>query len=157
MQDLIKDNIINIDQPTKNQDLKIYENPMSNHNQGNNQGNNKGKQKYASANLVYEEIAGCVDEMVTVINFKGFNDDCGVTTHGRNVTIEGALAKTPISNTKSIPYDYNVIDELKRTLAQISIMELLKISAAHGKIFDEALVASTISTTLDTEQFSYGW
>lgn len=151
IQDLIDDKIINVEQPIGNQDLKIYTNPIPDHNKG----NNHGKKKYGNVNHVYDHVVESLDEWVTIVNIKRAKADCGVTTRGGKVTIVGPSqpSKAPTSNRKSFPNSYNVLDQLKKTPAQISIMELLKISPTHKKILEEALASYTIPTDLDADQF----
>lgn len=84
-------------------------------------------------NHVYEHVVETLEEYVPIINIKGANGDYGVTTCSSKVTITGP-SQPPrefTSNTRSIPHGYNVLDQLKRTQTQISIMELLKISSSH--------------------------
>lgn len=102
---------------------------------------------------MYDHVVTSVDEWVTVINTKRAKADCGVTTRGNKVTIIGSSQppKASTSNLKSIPNGYNILDQLKRTRTQISIMDLLKISSTHKKILEEALASSTVFADLDVE------
>lgn len=108
IQDLIDEKIINVEQPAGNQDLKIYMNPMPDHNKG----NNKGKKKYVNVNHVYNHFSTYLDEWVTSINIKGAKFNCGVTTHNEKITIVGSLQppRASTSNPKSIPSGYNILD-----------------------------------------------
>lgn len=154
IQDLIDQRIINVEQPIGNQDLKIYMNLMPNHgNKGNNNNTNKVKGTHTNVNHVYETVVSSLDEYCTVITIKGSHADCGVTTRGEKATIIGSSYPNKVLASRFVPNGYNVLDQLKITPTQISIMELLKISSSNRKIVEEALASSTIPTNLDAEQF----
>ena len=51
------------------------------------------------------------------------------------------------------PSHYNIVDQLRKTPAQISILELLKISPIHKNILEEALVNTSVDTNLDVNKF----
>lgn len=48
---------------------------------------------------------------------------------------------------------YSIVEQLKRTNAQISIFELLKISYAHREILDKALLTTNVPKDLDVDRF----
>lgn len=60
----------------------------------------------------------------------------------------------PTTNTSSTTAkQYNLVEQLQKTPAQISILELLKLSPTHKEILERALVDNTISKHLDINQF----
>lgn len=63
--------------------------------------------------------------------------------------LKGSTSKTPISPLNK----YNIVDQLQKIPAQISILELLKISPAHKEILEQALVATTVPNNLEFFQF----
>lgn len=48
----------------------------------------------------------------------------------------------------SSSFGYNIVEQLKLTTTQISILELLKISYAHTQILDKALLATNVPKDL---------
>lgn len=59
----------------------------------------------------------------------------------------------PTTNTSSTAKQYNLVDQLQKTHAQISILELLKLSPTHKEILERALIDTTVSKDLDIDQF----
>jgi hypothetical protein len=51
------------------------------------------------------------------------------------------------------PSHYNLVDQLRKILAQISILELIKISPIHKNILEEALVNTNVDINLDINKF----
>lgn len=48
---------------------------------------------------------------------------------------------------------YNILNQIQRTPMQVSILELLKISAIHKEILEKALVETNAPHNLDVEKF----
>lgn len=48
---------------------------------------------------------------------------------------------------------YNIVEQLKQTTAQISILQLLKISSVHREILDKYLLATNVPEDLDLGWF----
>jgi len=71
--------------------------------------------------------------------------DCNVTTRSNRVTLRGASAP--------LTHQYNIMDQLHKTPAHISILELLCLSPSHRTIFDKALVEASVPTNLAEEKF----
>lgn len=152
IQDLINDKFITIDQLAENQDLKIYMNPMSDHNKGNNNGK---VNNYTNVNHICDHFVAYLDEFVTVVNIKGPRAECGVTTRNDMISIPGPSPppRESPANPKSNPNAYSILEKLKKTSTQISIMELLKILPAHTDILKKALVAFFVPRDIDADQF----
>ncbi len=49
--------------------------------------------------------------------------------------------------------NYNIVDQLQRTPAQISIFELLELSPRHKQILEDALCMVNVPNNLDIDQF----
>jgi hypothetical protein len=72
-----------------------------------------------------------------------------VTTRGQaKVVLKGTSSKAILP-----PSHYNIVDQLWKAPAQISILELLKISPIHKNILEEALVNTSVDTNLDVNKF----
>ena len=71
----------------------------------------------------------------------------------KDKTLAGPSGKGVKATTNSAAASYNILDQLQRTNAQISIFELLKISPAHRKILDKALTEENVPQDLDLEWF----
>ncbi|GLJ08444.1 hypothetical protein SUGI_0088870 [Cryptomeria japonica] len=79
------------------------------------------------------------------------NSECNVTTRRGKITLQGAPAKnTASSSTKP---EYDLVEQLGKTPALISILELLRISPAHKAILDKTLRDTAIPTDLNVDQF----
>lgn len=89
-----------------------------------------------------------VDNYVNTFIINEKEPDCKVTTHKGTVTLKGPIAKpaTPTSQ-------YNLIEHLGKTPAQISILELLRLSPEHKAILDKALATTTVPIDLHVDQF----
>lgn len=49
--------------------------------------------------------------------------------------------------------NYNLVDQLQRTPAQILIFEILELSPRHKQIFEDALCMENVPNNLDIDQF----
>ncbi|GLJ49605.1 hypothetical protein SUGI_1052410 [Cryptomeria japonica] len=87
-------------------------------------------------------------EQVAIITFKNPNSNCNVVTRHKKVTI-----KVAPQGTTSIPKQYNLVEQLDKTPALISILELLRLSPSHKTILDQALQEASIPASLNTDQF----
>ncbi|GLJ22018.1 hypothetical protein SUGI_0412480 [Cryptomeria japonica] len=77
--------------------------------------------------------------------------ECNVTTRRGKFTLQGAPAKnTTSSSTKP---EYDLVEQLGKTPALISILELLRISSAHKAILDRILRDTPVLTNLNVDQF----
>lgn len=77
--------------------------------------------------------------VVTIISVNPRNRDCVIVTRRSKVTLQGVPSHTPPQTSS-----FNVVDQLKKTPAQISLFELLHISPSHIKILDKALQDSVV-------------
>lgn len=62
------------------------------------------------------------------------------------------MAKSKQLASSSSP-SYSIVEQLKRTNAQISILELLKISSTHKEVLDKALLTTSVPKDLDVDRF----
>lgn len=77
--------------------------------------------------------------------------ECHVTTRRGKITLQGAPTKnTTSSSTKP---EYDLVEQLGKTPALISILELLRISPAHKAILDKILRDTAVPTDLNVDQF----
>lgn len=152
IQDHIENDTISIEVPAKNWDLKIYKNPMPYHNKDNNNGKAK---YYKNVQHTYSNVVASCDSVIIVVTIKGPSAECGVTMRHGKITVQGIPSQSrtqptfPISN----PNKYNLLDHLKKTLAHISILELLRLSPAHREILEKALSGSYVPEDIDIDQF----
>lgn len=92
------------------------------------------------------------DNQINVIKIKDKQDNMPVnmTTRAQSkYVLKGSTSKTPIAPSNQ----YNIVDQLQKIPAQISILKLLKISPAHKDILEKALVDTTVPTNLEFCQF----
>ena len=65
-----------------------------------------------------------------------------------------ALPSQPITFAKPLtPLDYNLVEQLGKTPAQISILDLLRSSPQLQKILHQALKESVVPNNIDVTQF----
>ncbi|GLJ17265.1 hypothetical protein SUGI_0299580 [Cryptomeria japonica] len=76
---------------------------------------------------------------------------CNVTTRRGKFSLQGALAKN-ITSSSTKP-EYDLVEQLGKTPALISILELLRISPAHKAIFDKTLRETSVPPDLNVDQF----
>ncbi|GLJ50598.1 hypothetical protein SUGI_1077960 [Cryptomeria japonica] len=77
--------------------------------------------------------------------------ECHVTTRRGKITLQGASTKNTASS--STKHEYDLVEQLGKTPALISILELLRIFPAHKAILDKILRDTTIPTNLNVDQF----
>lgn len=82
--------------------------------------------------------------MVATISINPRNRDCVVVTQISKATLQGVPPQGPHQAS-----NFNVLDQLKKTPAQISLFELLRISPTHRAILDKALQESIVSRDMD--------
>lgn len=88
------------------------------------------------------------------IREKHENSPINAITRGHaKVTLKGANPSTSKATIVVPSTQYNIVDQLKKIPAQISILELLKISLAHKEILEQALVATMVPIKLEVFQF----
>jgi hypothetical protein len=63
--------------------------------------------------------------------------------------LKGSSSKTSKTQTSQ----YNIVDQLKKILVQISILELLKIFPSHKEILEKALVETNVLNNLEVCKF----
>lgn len=98
-----------------------------------------------------------------------------VTRTQKKVTLQGASSSTLAQTTSNLPTysnkqtdktmakskqmassfspGYSIVEQLKRTNAQISIFKLLKISSAHKEILGKVLLTTNVPKYLDIDRF----
>lgn len=132
---------------SSNSQLQIYQNTFPKHTQGdstsnansmsnnnNNQNNSTNNISYKNVPSNYDGIVMCISQVeprVSMIRAKGKDSQCVVTTHRTHIFIPGPSTSsqpTPMSS------QYNILDHLGKTLAQIFILDLLKSSPVHQEI-----------------------
>lgn len=176
IQDLIEQRVMEVGGPQfpSNADHTIHKNPlqdhgsrnpsMSNANNNNNGANNVCIAYNYSSGPIINNIQMTDEEVCTVTIRKDL--ECNVTTRGGKVTIASPatpkqpkvrIASPSTSQPPSHPQPkqsqpkahFNLIDQLGKTLAQILILELLRISPAHKAILDKTLQESSVPQDID--------
>ncbi|GLJ51443.1 hypothetical protein SUGI_1093350 [Cryptomeria japonica] len=77
--------------------------------------------------------------------------ECNVTTRRGKFTLQGAPAKNIASSSTKSKYD--LVEQLGKTPALISILELLRISPTDKSILDKILRETIVPTNLNVDQF----
>jgi hypothetical protein len=150
VQDLIDNGTITIEGHHTNNNHQAFKNPLPNYQKGESS-NNKGK----SVNNVEDNIICHIyvdDQQMNVIKIKERQEyqQVNMTTRGKaKVVFKGTSSNKVVPP----PSHYNIVDQLRKTSAQISILELLKISPIHKNILEEALVNKNVNTNLDVKKF----
>ena len=177
--------IIVVAQPSPNAGLMMYQNAFPSHNT--NQGkapanppinkpntslgkpgdNRNASQDYTSAYLDYGSLIGCISQVepsINVINVKGLDTQCPVTTRRTRLNIAGPSISTPIrppfaqpppsraspSESSSLGPPHNILEHLGNTPAQISILDLLWTSPLYQEILDNTLHESRIPSDINS-------
>lgn len=131
---------ITIDGHNTNGDYETFKDPLPNYE------NNKG----AHTNHIHDNVINHIstyDNQVNVIKIKDKQEHelVNVTRRAQKYVLKGSTSKaTTLPKTQ-----YSLVDQLQKTLAQISILELLKISPTHKDILEQALTDTTIPNNLD--------
>ena len=124
---------------SSNADDTIFKDPLANHDKG------RASSSNAQSNVNYtrtghDYTVNCFqesDSRISTFTLKKEDPRCAVTTRRNKITLPRALAKPttpsrPTVPTKFVtPSDYNLVDQLGRTPAQISILDLLRSSPQH--------------------------
>ena len=82
---------------------------------------------------------------------KGFKPSTSTTKQPNDTTIVGSTNKNPKLVPSTNTTNYNILDKLQRTTAQITIFELLKILHAHIEILDRALSKVNVPKDLNID------
>lgn len=77
--------------------------------------------------------------------------ECNVTTYRGKVTLQGAPPKTIVVSSPN--NEYELVDQLGKTPALISILELLFLSPSHKAILDKTLRETFVPIDLKVGQF----
>jgi hypothetical protein len=152
VQDLIDQKEVTVGASTSpNAGLQIYQNAFPPHNNigkaavPNNNNNSKANinppkpnnpQDNTSAYLNYGSMIGCISQVepsINVINIRGPNNQCTVTTRRTRVNITGPPTSAPSKA------QYDILEHLGNMPAQISILDLLRTSPVFKEILDNAL------------------
>lgn len=88
------------------------------------------------------------NEQIATITIKDPSSTCNVVTCRSKITIKA----TP-QGTTSIPKQYNIVEQLDKTPALISILEILRLSLSHKTILDQALQEASVPANLNIDQF----
>lgn len=83
-----------------------------------------------------------------MITIKSQNSTYNVVMLRSKITIKVAPQGRP-----SIPEQYNLMEQLDKTPALISILELLYLSPSHKTILDQALQEVSVPANLNIDQF----
>lgn len=165
VQDLIDDGTIKIEGPQNNEDHTAFKNPFLNHEKGkssnSNQNQKRGNEKVNFAHT-YDNMINTLSEEdntinVVVIKEKLRKASSNVVTRGQasKITLPTIAPRILISSqaSTSSSKQYNLVDQLQRTPAQISILELLKLSPTHKEILEKALVETNVPLNLEVDKF----
>jgi len=76
-----------------------------------------------------------------------------LTTHKAKITLQSIPSNPTNTSILQAKGQYNLLDHLKKTPAQISIFELLHLSLEHKAILDKVLLESSLPTDLNVNQF----
>ena len=105
-------------------------------------------------------MCGPIEEVDTHVNTLVLQAvDCGATTQQGKITLQ---ATTPNTTNPSVPHAlampstsqrptsrYDILSQLGKTPAQISILELLTISPIHKEILEKALLESRVPKNIN--------
>lgn len=135
-----------VDGHKTNSDHEEFKDPLPNYDKGGatTSNNNKGDR----INHIYDNVINHIlayDNQVNVIKIKDKQEHApvNVTTWAQKYVLKGSTSKA-----KTLPKtQYNLVDQLQKTPAQISILELLKISPTHKDILEQALVDTIVPNT----------
>lgn len=88
------------------------------------------------------------DKIVFNIIVNPRDKDCAIITCRSTVTLQGIPSNTPLT-----AGNYNLVEQLKKTPAQISLFELLCILPNHRAILDKGLQDSVVVRDIDKNAF----
>ena len=146
---------------SSNADHTIFKDPLASHDKGQaSSSNTQSNVNYTHTSHNY--VINCLRELdscISIFNLKKEDPHCAATTRHNKITLSGVPTRPttpsrPISPTRSItPSNYNLVDQLGKTPAQISILDLLRSSPQHQKVLDQALKESIVPNNIDVAQF----
>lgn len=87
-----------------------------------------------------------INEQIATITIKNPSFTCNAITRRNKITINVAPQGTP-----SIPNQYNLVDQLDKMPALISILELLRLSPSHRTILGQALQEASVPANLNID------
>ncbi len=167
IQDLIDDGVITVDPSllASNSDHTIFKYPLGNHDKekpSSSNSNSQGNVNYTRT--TYDYTINCFNESdlrISTFTLKAEDPCCAVTTCYSKITLPGAPSR-PAAPTRPTPpsrptaptsSDYSLFEQLEKTPALISILDLLRASPQHQKILDQALKESVVPNKIDVAQF----
>lgn len=145
IQNLIDNGTITVDGHKTNESHLAFKTPLPNYEKGeqSNPKYDKGKAKV--------EYAYTYDDVINVILVKDKTPSKPIniiTRSKENVTFLGITNESTSTSRK-----YNLVEQLQKIPAQISILELLKVLPMHKEILEKSLTETTVSKDLDMDQF----
>lgn len=145
IQDLIEEGRVKVDGHYTNNDHKAFQTPLPSYEKGEISKSNKINYTYTDDDNVIHMVEPCKPS-INVITLRGFQrktESSNVVTRNQaKLTLKGtSTSNTPATTTTmskkvALPPMFNLVDQMQRTLAQISILELLKISPSHREFLD---------------------
>ncbi|GLJ28698.1 hypothetical protein SUGI_0565650 [Cryptomeria japonica] len=143
---MIDNGVITVDGHTTNESHTAFKTLLPNYEKVELSTTNNGKVK---AKVNYAHTYDNVVNVIVVKEKQNQEHAQAITRIKAKVVLPG-----PTTNTSfTIAKQYNLVEQLQKTPAQISILELLKLSPAHKEILEKALVDTTVSKDLDIDQF----
>lgn len=179
IQDLIDVGKIIVGNHAPNVDHKAFKDPLPTYEQGDSSKSKGGARvnyTYTNNDNVMNMIESSQAKYCNVIivpDHKNQAQAANAMIHAqRKITLPGANSSTFNQTTSNLPNrqidtimakskqlasssspGYSIVEQLKRTNAQISILELLKISSAHREVLDKALLTNNVPKDLDVDWF----
>lgn len=134
---------------SSNFDHTLFKDPLGNHDKGKASSSNSSSQTTINYNHTRHDYTinffNDSDSCMSTFTLKNEDPHCVVTMCRTKITLPGAPGK-PTSPTS---FDYNLVDQLAKTLTQISILYFLHISPQHQKILNQALKESLVPGNTD--------
>lgn len=149
IQDLLDQKKVSLDGHASNYDHLAFKNPLPNYEKGGPSNQNKsGANNTNYTNISFDYVVNNISESDSHVNVITINKtpDCNVTTRSGKVALKGAPSKP-----SSPSNHYNILDQLHKTPAHISILELMCLSPSHRAILDQALSKATVPMNLAEE------
>lgn len=130
------------------------------------QGDNRDKsQNYTLVYLDYGSLISCISQVepsINVINIKGLDTQCALATRRTRLNITGPPIYAPSrpppsraspSESSSLGLQYNILEHLGNTLAQISILDLLQTSPLYQEVLNNTLHESRVPSNINATEF----
>ena len=143
IQDLIESGEEKLDGHTTNDTYAAFKVPLLDHekeNSSNNKSDNNASYNEASFKYINNILEGHLSQYyANVITFNDEEASKNINATTRNqakVILHGVPSKRTVSNTSK---QYNLLDQLKKTPAHISILEIFQLFTTHREILDKAL------------------